>query len=384
MALRYVTGDLLNSNAQALINTVNCVGIMGKGIAKQFKDKYPDNYKRYKNACDMKLVQTGALFITIDHPSNKTIINLPTKQDWQNPSEIEWIVQGLRTLREFLQNMSMSVALPPLGCGNGGLDWETQVHPLVVEILGDLPMDIQVYAPEPSTPEKVQGLRVQVTGGREYNVVSAVRLALSTLSPIEIIHGAARGADTLAGQYGTAVGIKVTTYPADWNQYGKAAGVIRNEQMLLESKPDVVLAFNGNSGTSHMKTTAHKHGYPVMVSDDHGNVQFDTRVHNMHNTNDICPPGFVRADRQTKWGNPHELALNTPEERARVLALYEDHIRNMIANDTDITAELAQLAGRTLACWCDPAPCHVNILAYYANFYGMAALPTPIKLLGLE
>ncbi len=388
MPLRYVTGNLLKSDAQALINTVNCMGVMGKGIAKQFKDMYPDNYKRYKYACDKNLVQTGALFITLDHTSNKTIINLPTKQDWKNPSEIEWIIEGLRALREFLQNMNMSVALPPLGCGNGGLDWEAQVHPLVIEILGDLTMDIQVYAPQPveptSAPKNIQGLRVQVTGGREYNVVSAIRLALATLSPVEIIHGAARGADTLAGQYGEAIGIKVSKFPADWDKHGKAAGAIRNEQMLLESKPDVVLAFNGNSGTDHMKTTAHKHGYPVILSDDYGNLQFDTRVHNMRNTNNQCPTGFVRVDRGTKWGNPNKITLDTPEEHGRVLALYEDRIRSMIDFHTNTTNELAKLAGRTLACWCYPNSCHANIIAYYANYYGMAALPTPARILGLE
>ena len=385
MPLRYVTGNLLTSDAQALVNTVNCMGVMGKGIAKQFKEMYPDNYKRYKYVCDQSIVKTGNLFITLDQTSNKTIINLPTKQDWKNPSKIEWIVEGLHALREFLQNMNMSIALPPLGCGNGGLNWENQVQPLVVEMLGDLPMDIQVYAPQPTTaPVNVKGLRVQVTGGREYNIVSAIRLALATLSPTEIIHGAARGADTLAAQYGEAIGIKVSQFPADWNKHGKAAGAIRNEQMLLEAKPDVVLAFKGNSGTNHMKTTAHKHGYPVMVSDDYGNIQFDTRVHNMRNTNNQCPAGFVCVDRSTKWGNPNEVALNTPEEHQNVLALYEDHIRHMISSDGNTITELAKLAGRTLACWCSPNPCHANIISYYANYYGMAALPTPAKILGLD
>ena len=383
MGIRYITGDLLESKADALINTVNCVGIMGKGIAKQFKDKYPENYKRYKSTCAAGEIRTGSLFITIDHPSNKTIINLPTKQDWRNPSEIEWIVQGLFALREFLQNMNMSVALPPLGCGNGGLDWETQVHPLIVDALGDLPVDIEVYAPKPIVTE-IKGLRVLVTGGREYNIVSAVRTALATLSPVEIIHGLAKGADTLAGSYGKDIQIQVTEFPADWNQHGKAAGPIRNEKMLLESKPDIVLAFNGNSGTDHMKTTAHKHGYPVILSDDKGMLTFDTRIHNMRRTNNQCPPGFIRVDRATKWGNPTELAFDTPEERARVITLYEDHMRNMISSNTSTAVELANLAGKTLACWCHPNNCHADIIAYYANFYGMAALPTPAKLLGLE
>ena len=339
MGIRYITGDLLDSKADALINTVNCVGIMGAGIAKQFKERYPENYKRYKSTCAAGEIRTGSLFTTIDHPSNKTIINLPTKQDWRDPSEIEWIVQGLFALREFLQNMNMSVALPPLGCGNGGLDWETQVHPLVVDALGDLPVDIEVYAPEPIIKNtELKGLRVLVTGGREYNIVSAVRVALATLSPVEIIHGAAKGADTLAGSYGKSLDIPVTEFPADWNQYGKAAGPIRNEHMLLSSKPDVVLAFNGNSGTNHMKTTAHKAGYPVLLSDDTGQLTFDTRVHNMRRTNNQCPPGFIRVDRATKWGNPAELAFDTPEERARVLTVYEDHIRSMISSDASTVA----------------------------------------------
>jgi O-acetyl-ADP-ribose deacetylase (regulator of RNase III) len=148
--LNFTTGNLLEARAQALVNTVNTVGVMGKGIALMFKERFEDNYKQYAAACKTKQVHTGAMFITepaeLDGP--RWVVNFPTKQHWRSPSQLKWIVQGLQDLRRFLiENKVQSIAIPPLGAGNGGLDWNL-VKPEIERALGDLPgIEITVFEP---------------------------------------------------------------------------------------------------------------------------------------------------------------------------------------------------------------------------------------------
>ena len=119
-------GDILCANAEALVNTVNCVGIMGRGIALQFKKVFPENFKCYKDACDKKEVQPGKMFVydlnSIGNP--RYVINFPTKRHWRGKSRMEDIEAGLRTLvEEVCKREIHSIAIPPLGCGLGGLNW---------------------------------------------------------------------------------------------------------------------------------------------------------------------------------------------------------------------------------------------------------------------
>ncbi len=121
-------GNLLEVNAEALVNTVNCVGIMGKGIALQFKQAFPENYRRYVQACRRQEVSLGKMFIVpITSTTNthlKYIINFPTKYHWTDPSNIDDIKNGLNSLIEDIQRLHIqTIAMPPIGCGNGGLSW---------------------------------------------------------------------------------------------------------------------------------------------------------------------------------------------------------------------------------------------------------------------
>lgn len=119
-------GNIFESNTEAIVNTVNCVGVMGKGLALQFKKKYPENFMAYKNACDLGQVKVGKMFVYKANTlfGNKYIINFPTKKHWRNPSKLEYIVAGLDDLIEIIKsNEIKSIAIPPLGCGLGGLDW---------------------------------------------------------------------------------------------------------------------------------------------------------------------------------------------------------------------------------------------------------------------
>lgn len=144
--IRYVTGNLLDDDAELLVNTVNCVGVMGKGLALQFARRYPQILSRYREACRTRELRPGAI---LRHPlaSGRVIVSFPTKDDWRNPSRIEWIDTGLATLARSIQRHGhTSAAIPPLGCGLGGLRW-ADVRPLIERHMGDLACDVRVYAP---------------------------------------------------------------------------------------------------------------------------------------------------------------------------------------------------------------------------------------------
>ncbi|MWN05358.1 macro domain-containing protein [Gilliamella sp. Pas-s95] len=148
--IRYTKGNLLEANVEALVNTVNTVGVMGKGIALMFKERFPKNMFEYARACNLNQVTTGKMFVTETGEliGPRWIVNFPTKQHWRSLSQIEWIEDGLVDLRHFIvTNHVKSIAIPPLGAGNGGLDW-AQVKLRIEHVLGDLnSVDIIVYEP---------------------------------------------------------------------------------------------------------------------------------------------------------------------------------------------------------------------------------------------
>lgn len=139
-------GDLFASEAQTLVNTVNCVGVMGKGVALEFKKRFPHMAKDYADLCIDKRVRLGEPYLYTDTTGLK-IINFPTKGHWRSPSRITDIEQGLDFLATHLIAWGVtSIAMPPLGCGNGGLNWQ-EVGPLIYAKLHKLPITIEVYAP---------------------------------------------------------------------------------------------------------------------------------------------------------------------------------------------------------------------------------------------
>lgn len=153
VVIEYKEGNLLDSQAEALVNAVNCVGVMGKGIALQFKQAYPDNFKAYKEACNNNRVTPGKMFI-VDSGSMSNpryIINFPTKRHWRGKSRMEDIQSGLIDFVDQLREYGIhSVAIPPLGCGHGGLDWD-QVRPLIEETALKVPdVLFLVYPPHES------------------------------------------------------------------------------------------------------------------------------------------------------------------------------------------------------------------------------------------
>jgi len=143
-------GDILQADAEALVNTVNCVGVMGRGIALQFRKAYPENFKEYKALCDRGEFSVGKVHV---HERGSWlnpafIINFPTKRHWRSNSRTEDIKKGMQSLIQTVRQLGISsIAIPPLGCGLGGLQWE-EVRPLIEEAFQDLP-DVQVLLFEP-------------------------------------------------------------------------------------------------------------------------------------------------------------------------------------------------------------------------------------------
>jgi O-acetyl-ADP-ribose deacetylase (regulator of RNase III) len=148
--LQLTKGNLIDAPVEALVNTVNTVGIMGKGIALQFRQAFPDNYKLYQAACHRKEVVPGKMFVVatnrLDNP--RLIINFPTKRHWKGKSKIEDIETGLHNLIHVIQSEGIrSIAIPPLGCGNGGLDWG-DVLPRIEMAIARVPdVIVLLYAP---------------------------------------------------------------------------------------------------------------------------------------------------------------------------------------------------------------------------------------------
>jgi len=145
-------GDILKANAEALVNTVNCVGVMGRGIALQFRKAFPRNYKSYESACKRQEVQPGRMFVydsgSMVNP--RYIINFPTKRDWRSKSKMEDIDAGLVALVEEIRARNIrSIAIPPLGCGLGGLKWQ-DVLPRIQRAFESLDnqVDVFIYAPD--------------------------------------------------------------------------------------------------------------------------------------------------------------------------------------------------------------------------------------------
>ena len=156
--IKYQKGNLLEAQTEALVNTVNTVGVMGKGIALQFKEQYPHNFQVYQKACKNGSFTVGSLLIVKETTLNgeKLIVNFPTKKDWKHPSTYSYIETGLQALvKELDKNEIKSIAIPPLGCGNGGLDW-AKVKPLMEQYLKDLPLDIVIYEPNEAIKKHLQ------------------------------------------------------------------------------------------------------------------------------------------------------------------------------------------------------------------------------------
>ena len=166
MELKESEGDITESGCDAIVNTVNCVGVMGGGAAKAIKDKYPWCLAPYKDACEKEILQPGGVFVVCIDVSPKIeypmIINIATKNHWRGRSRIKWVDKALDNLSDYLSTSDItSVAIPRPGCGLGGLDWD-EVKPLVETHLGGLDCQVTIHHKEPEDDE-VKSDTIQTT-----------------------------------------------------------------------------------------------------------------------------------------------------------------------------------------------------------------------------
>lgn len=180
--ITYRTGDMLASGTQALVNTVNTVGVMGKGIALQFAERYKENLRVYQAACKSGTLVPGTMLVVRDHDlqGERIIVNFPTKKDYKHKSKYEYIESGLAALVASIKEHDIrSIAVPPLGCGNGGLDWDV-VKPMIERYLGALQAEVVVYQPSAHVRET---LREEPT--RDAKLTPARTVLLSALFQYE-------------------------------------------------------------------------------------------------------------------------------------------------------------------------------------------------------
>lgn len=152
--MKILLGNLFDSKCSTLVNTVNCVGIMGKGIALEFKNKYPHMFEEYQMLCKNGCVKPGCPYLYRDL-TGASVLLFPTKDHWRSPSKFAYIADGLHWFRDNYHDLGItSIAFPPLGCGNGGLSWEN-VGPAMYQALKDLPIEIEIYAPYGTPKEQL-------------------------------------------------------------------------------------------------------------------------------------------------------------------------------------------------------------------------------------
>lgn len=166
MTIKFENGDLFSSGAEALVNTVNCVGVMGKGVALEFKRRWPENFKFYKKHCETKWLRPGRVLVfdrggMFAGDSVRYVFNFPTKDHWRSKSNMGFIDTGLDSMMEEIERLSVrSIAMPPLGCGNGGLEWD-EVRPLIVEKVSRMTnVDFHIFGPsvrQSASPEFKEG-----------------------------------------------------------------------------------------------------------------------------------------------------------------------------------------------------------------------------------
>ena len=157
--LKFVKGFFFDSEAQTLVNTVNCRGVMGKGVALEFKIRFPDMYEDYREKCKLLKIEPGKVYL--HKGTTPWVLNFPTKDHWKSYSNINNIKLGLQDLVQNYKGWGItSLAMPALGCGHGGLDWD-KVKPLIKEYLGDLEIAIEVYEPGSTfeQPEEIEYLK---------------------------------------------------------------------------------------------------------------------------------------------------------------------------------------------------------------------------------
>lgn len=243
--IEYIKGDIFQSPAQVLVNTVNTVGVMGKGLALEFKKRYPKMFEEYRNACEHKKLSVGKLMLW--YGQDHWVLLFPTKQHWRYPSELSYIENGLiRFVETYAKSNISSIAFPKLGCGNGELDWNN-VKPIMEKYLKPLPIKVYIYIgllenskPEHNDQEKtVEWLRSH-SRDLSFNGLKDDIVYSSSIAPIEFdfknrkYSAAWRDGALLVDGFEKIVVLEEDLY-AMWNSFRTAGIVQRNDNDIRSS-----------------------------------------------------------------------------------------------------------------------------------------------------
>lgn len=238
--LVYLRTDLFTSPAQTLVNTVNTVGVMGKGLAKTFKELYPEMFRAYREHCERNELQTGSLMLW--RGPDKWVLNFPTKTTWRLPSEVEYIESGLQRFVETYEELGItSVSFPPLGCGNGNLDWR-EVKPVMERYLKKVQIPVYIHdrqvAPD-YLPEHLESLR-QDRPGTMTDFLADVQAVTSRRDTFRTLMGGGsfRAAATSEGELQISKEGKTETIPSEelesaWSTM--QSGLLSADQFSSES-----------------------------------------------------------------------------------------------------------------------------------------------------
>lgn len=275
MSVTFKTGDLFLDKSEALVNTVNCVGVMGKGVALEFKRRWPENYKAYKKACDAKELRPGNMLIyefsnLFGKSEPKFIINFPTKDHWRAKSKLEYISKGLDALVSDIKKYKIkSIALPPLGCGNGGLDWSI-VRPMMLERLSELDgVNVSIYSPIEGgdAPEYVD-TNLRMTTGRA--------VFLKSIAALETPFGGSL--DRLSLQK-IAYFLQVMGVPLNLdfskNLYGPYSDALKKAVVALEEDYKLIAGFK-TEREAHVTPAGYAAAEDYLKNNEHGEVVIES------------------------------------------------------------------------------------------------------------
>lgn len=338
--IEFRTGDILRTDAEALVNTVNCVGIMGRGIALQFKNDFPENFKAYEAACAREEVQPGRMFVfetrTLTNP--KFIINFPTKRHWRGKSRMEDIESGLKALVEEIRDRGIrSIAIPPLGSGLGGLNW-ADVRPRIVQALRGLD-DLRVIVFEPnSAPVATKSREVPtMSPGRAALVVLMHRYLGGLMDPFvslleihKLMYFMQEAGEPLRLRYAKA-------------PYGPYAENLRHVLRAVEGHLLAGYADGGDAPDKQIELVpgAVKDA-EAFLADQHGTVSRFDRVGNL--VEGFETPFGLELLATVHWVASHEHASDAEDATAKVYA-WNDRKRRFSPGQIDIAFETLRSKG---------------------------------------
>ena len=243
--IEYINGNIFESPAQVIVNTVNTVGVMGKGIALAFKQRYPDMFVAYREMCEKNLLTVGKLMLW--NAPDHMVLLFPTKENWRNPSKTDYIERGLqRFVNTYAEKNITSIAFPKLGCGNGELNWD-DVRPVMERYLKPLPIDIYIYLgayitgiPEHKEPAKTLSWLKKNAKDLSFNALKEDISIESSLIPIAF----SCGGDDYSASYNDGIEfvrekdkrrftIPESTFYELWDSV-RSQGIVKSSQDILE------------------------------------------------------------------------------------------------------------------------------------------------------